>query len=76
MKQFSIVFNDINSEDFEFLENTSFGMDVIDRGQFYMNDVSTGSRILAGNDEISFYATDIQEALLVLKFGDKIHRLV
>lgn len=51
-------------------------MYVIYRGQFYLNDMTTGNRIFAADDEILFYATDEQEALLVLKFGDKIHRLV
>jgi len=72
MKKLYIKFADVGIEHFEFLENTTFDIDIVDDGSFYLNDMATGARVLANRDILECLVTSEQEMALILRFGDKI----
>lgn len=76
MKQFTIPFKDCGEEGLDILETTCYNIDIVDNGQFYLNDMATGCRILSDNDTLVITVTPEQETVLRLRFGDNIQPLV
>jgi hypothetical protein len=76
MKKLYIRFADVGIEHFEFLENTTFDIDIVDNDNFYLNDMATGARILGNQDILECLVTSEQETALILRFGDKISEKV
>ncbi len=76
MKKLYIKFSDVGSEYFEILEDNVIGLDIVDDGRFYLNDMATGARILSNQDILECLVTPQQETALKLRFGEKISESV
>lgn len=76
MKKLYIKFSDVGSEYYEILEDNVIGLDIVDNGSFYLNDMATGCRILSNQDTLECLVTPQQETALKLRFGNKISEKV
>ncbi len=52
------------------------GLDIVDDGRFYLNDMATGARVLSNQDILECLVTPQQETALKLRFGEKISESV